>query len=80
MALTGRVDDVSFFDASPRLFVVGKTGLVAPSKPWHLTPSENWNQENMSKYEFIGIKRHWSEDFQCESEKATRLQRTSDNF
>jgi len=42
-------------------------------------PSENWNQENMRKYEFIGIKRRRSEDLQCESEKVMRLQRTSDN-
>ena len=35
------------------------------------SPSENWNQENMSKYEFIGIKQRWPEDLWCESEKAT---------
>jgi len=51
-----------------------------PASDSEMNPSENWNRENMSKYEFIGIKRCRSEDFQCESEKAMRLQRTSDNF
>jgi len=44
-----------------------------------MVPSENWNQENMRKYEFISIKRRWSEDLQCKSEKVMQLQRTSDN-
>jgi len=46
---------------------------------WALTPSENWNRENPSEYEFIGIQRRQPEDLQCESEKLTRLQRNPDN-
>jgi len=49
-----------------------------PDTSW-LSPSENWNREKLSNYEFIGIKRRWSEDLQCESENAIQLQTTSDN-
>ena len=34
-----------------------------------LKPSENWHQEKLSKYEFIGIRRRRSKDLRYESEK-----------
>jgi len=44
-----------------------------------MRPSENWHQEKLSEYEFIGDKRGRPEDFRCESEKVMQLQTTSDN-
>ena len=53
------------------------TDLATQTTP--LKPSENWHRGNLSKYEFIGVKRCRPEDLQCESEKAMRVQRTSEN-
>ena len=53
--------------------------LNLTSRELDFRPSENWNRENLSEYEFIGIQQRWPKDLQCKSEKLTRLQRNPDN-